>query len=108
MTGTRSVHGESPARRVVLVRPDAPAHAGSTQTLSPGLAGLRAATLGVLDNSKANADVLLAYLVETLRSRHALAATVVRRKQYPTNPAPARLIEELARKSDCVVTAIGD
>ncbi len=98
----------STSRRVVLVRPDAPADAGPTQTLSPGLASLRAARLGILDNAKANADVLFEYLVETLGSEHALAATVVRRKRYPTHPAPAEVLDELAREADCVVTAIGD
>ncbi len=94
-------------RRVVLVKPEAPPRAASTK-LGRRLASLKGARLAVLDNSKANADLLLADVVEGLRSAHGVAPVLVRRKAHPSYPAPAEMLDELAREADCVVTAMGD
>ncbi|HXJ81562.1 MAG TPA: hypothetical protein VMS64_23130 [Candidatus Methylomirabilis sp.] len=98
----------SPSRSVVLIRPDAPMQAGSARELSARLARLDGARLGILDNGKANADVLLGVAADELRSRFGLRSVTARRKTYPTYPAPKELLDELAREVDCVVTAIGD
>jgi hypothetical protein len=82
--------------------------ARSARELSARLARLHGARLGILDNGKANADVLLDALADELRARFGLGSVVARRKLYPTYPAPKDLLAELARETDCVVTAIGD
>ena len=66
------------------------------------------AKLGVLDNGKANADVLLEIVVGSLRARYGIVPVIARRKLYPTGPAPDEAIDALAAEAECVVTAIGD
>ena len=95
-------------RRVLLVRPDAPMRMENTEPLSPGLPRLTGARLGVLDNGKGNADVLLELLVDALRARYGIVPVIARRKLYPTGPAPDDAIDALAAEAECVVTAIGD
>lgn len=95
------------SRRLVLVVPEAPARPTSV-ALSRRLPTLAAVRLGVLDNTKANADALLDDLVEALRSTYGIGSVVRRRKAHPSYPAPQDMIEELSREADCVVTAMGD
>jgi hypothetical protein len=69
------------------------------------LQGLR---LGVLDNTKWNANKLLRGLRERLAQKHAFGAVNYYRKDsFSLNAAPA-LISEIAAANDIVVTAIGD
>ena len=69
----------------------------------PSLAGLR---IGVLDNSKPNADMLLGRVAERLAER-AHGATV-RRWQKPGASNPALMIDEIAGAADVVLTGSGD
>lgn len=68
----------------------------------------RALRLGILDNSKGNADHLLAFLVEGLRSALPIASVVSRRKPGAAHPATDEVLDELARDADCVVSAMAD
>jgi hypothetical protein len=67
---------------------------------------LRGARIGVLDNSKPNADVLLGRLAELLVERHG-AASITRWKK-PGSSRPAGMVDEVARGSDVVLTGSGD
>ena len=69
---------------------------------------MRGARLGVLDNGKGNADVLLERVVGALRGRYGIVPVITRRKLYPTAPAADEIIDALAAEAECVVTAIGD
>jgi hypothetical protein len=72
---------------------------------APKLEGLR---LGILDNTKWNANRLLRGLRERLAQKHAFGAVNYYRKDsFSSNAAPA-LINEIAAANDIVVTAIGD
>jgi hypothetical protein len=69
------------------------------------LEGLR---LGILDNTKWNANKLLRGLRERLAQKHGFAAVNYYRKEsFSSNAAPA-LINEIAAANDIVITAIGD
>ena len=69
------------------------------------LTGLR---LGILDNTKWNANKLLRGLRDRLARKHALGAVTYYRKQgFSLNAAPD-LIEDIAGNNDIVLTAIGD
>jgi hypothetical protein len=69
------------------------------------LDGLR---LGILDNTKWNANKLLRGLRERLAQKHAFGAiNYYRKDSFSSNAAPA-LINEIAAANDIVVTAIGD
>jgi len=69
----------------------------------PSLAGLR---IGVLDNSKPNADVLLGRVAERLAER-ATGATI-HRWQKPGASNPALMLDEIAGAVDVVLTGSGD
>jgi hypothetical protein len=69
----------------------------------PSLAGLR---IGVLDNSKPNAGVLLGRVAEMLAAR-ADGATI-RRWTKPGASHPAAMIDEIAASVDVVLTGSAD
>jgi hypothetical protein len=69
------------------------------------LAGLR---LGVLDNTKWNANRLLRKTVVLLGEQAPLAAVNYYRKESFSKDADPALIETIAAENDIVLTAIGD
>ena len=69
------------------------------------LDGLR---LGVLDNTKWNANKLLRRSVELLRKEIDFAAINSYHKESFSRSAAPELIEEIAGRNDVVLTAIGD
>ena len=70
-----------------------------------GLDGLR---LGVLDNTKWNANRLLRRTVAKLREDFSFAAVNYYRKESFSKDANPALIETIAAGSDIALTAIGD
>lgn len=69
------------------------------------LEGLR---LGILDNTKWNANKLLREVRDQLKAAHPLADVRYYRKESFSRFAAPELIEQIRRESDIVVTAIGD
>jgi hypothetical protein len=69
------------------------------------LEGLR---LGILDNTKWNANKLLREVRDRLQSGHKLAGTNYYRKESFSRFADPALIEQIRKENDIVVTAIGD
>jgi hypothetical protein len=87
-------------------------HFHSTTTLTPTsaarpqtLAGLR---IGLLENTKRNADRILDAVGSQLAARHADVALVSRTKSQFAMPLPVDLVEELIRDCDVVVIGVGD
>ncbi len=75
---------------------------------APRLPTLAGARLGIIDDSKRNADVLLEELAETLRTRYEIADVKWHRKPSASRPADPSAIRDLARDCAAVVIAIGD
>jgi hypothetical protein len=69
------------------------------------LDGLR---LGVLDNTKWNANRLLRKTVAQLEQQFSFAAVTYHRKESFSKEADPALLEAIAADSDIVLTAIGD
>ena len=69
------------------------------------LEGLR---LGILDNTKWNANKLLRQLRDDLLAKHGLVAVNYYRKESFSKFADPRLLREIADANDGAVTAIGD
>jgi hypothetical protein len=70
------------------------------------LTGVR---IGLLDNTKHNADLLLAEIGKLLVGEHGAAeVTLVRTKQAFALPTPDELVAEFAGHCDAVVTGVGD
>jgi hypothetical protein len=93
--------------KVTLVVPEAPfaAAAAAAESRKAGKGGLR---LGVLDNSKGNADHLLRFIVEGVKAVVPVASVVMTRKGSVSLPAPGEVLDRLAREADFVVSAMAD
>ena len=75
---------------------------------APRLASLAGTRLGIIDDSKRNADVLLEELAEVLRTRYEITQVKWHRKPSASRPADPEAIKELAQTCDSVIIAIGD
>ena len=64
--------------------------------------------LGVLDNSKSNADHLLALIVDGVKRDFKVNSVVVKRKPASSRPATAAMLDELAHEADLVISAMAD
>ena len=95
------------ARKVLLVVPEAPASDG-TAKVDERRIDKRGIRLGVLDNSKGNADHLLQFMLERVKAEVAVESVVLLRKATVNLPAPADMLDQLAREADVVVTAMAD
>jgi hypothetical protein len=76
--------------------------------LSRRPAALDGLTLGVLDNTKWNANRLLRHTVAKLQQEISFAAVNYYRKESFSKEADAALIATIAADNDVVLTAIGD
>jgi hypothetical protein len=95
------------SKKVTLVIPEAPvpASAAAAELRATSAGGLR---LGILDNSKGNADHLLRFLVEGIRAQVPVASVVSLRKGSVSLPAPKEILDRLAAEADFVVSAMAD
>ena len=76
--------------------------------LAPRAGGLDGLRLGVLDNTKWNANRLLRKTVARLQQEFSFAAVNYYRKESFSKDADPALIEAIAADNDIVLTAIGD
>jgi hypothetical protein len=76
--------------------------------LSPRAGGLGGLRLGVLDNTKWNANRLLRKTVAKLQEEFPFSVVNHYRKESFSKDAAAALIETIAADNDIVLTAIGD
>ena len=93
--------------KIFLVTPDAPME--EVAQLKPqrrlGAGGIR---LGVLDNSKGNADHLLNLIVDGVKKEFKVDTVVMKRKPTSSRPATEQMLDELARDTDIVISAMAD
>ena len=93
--------------KILLVVPEAPAAAAAV-TAEQRKAGKNGLRLGMLDNSKGNADHLLRFIVEGVKAALPVASVVMTRKGNVSLPAPADVLDQLTRDADFVVSAMAD
>ncbi len=75
---------------------------------APRLKTVAGTRLGVIDDSKKNADVLLEELVELLRTRYEISDVKWHRKPSASRPADPTAVRDLAEHCDWVMIGIGD
>lgn len=80
----------------------------SAGTLAPRPATLRGLTIGLLGNTKPNAEVLLSEVAGVLRRRHDAGEVREYTKDYFGTPAKDELLKQVVQECDLVVTAVGD
>ena len=68
---------------------------------------LKGKVVGVLDNTKEQAEVILQTLGEALRDKYGASEVIMRRKEHYSKPAPQEMFEEMAEKCDVVICALG-
>ena len=93
---------------ITLVSPYAPPPAQAAAATAPRAKSGRGIRLGVLDNSKGNADHLLGMIVDAVRAVTPIASVVSLRKPHVAFGAPAAMLDQLAREADFVVSAMAD
>jgi hypothetical protein len=76
--------------------------------LAPRAVALKGLRLGILDNTKWNANRLLRKTAALLDERHGIVAVNYYKKESFSKVADSALIAEIAANSDIVLTAIGD
>ena len=93
--------------KVTLVVPEAPLPASAAPEAQRKFAqgGLR---LGILDNSKGNADHLLRFIVAGVKALVPVASVVTLRKDSVSLPAPQDILDQLSAEADFVVSAMAD
>ena len=93
--------------KTLLVVPEAPAPGGTAAVDERHVdkSGIR---LGVLDNSKGNADHLLRFIVDAVKSAVPVTSVVTLRKASVSLPAPSDILDRLAEEADVVVSAMAD
>lgn len=84
-----------------------PTGAADTQTrkLAPRLESVRGARIGILDNCKEFADLVLRGVAEVLKRDHGVAEVKFWKKTYLGIPSP--YAEEMAAGCDAVINGVG-
>jgi hypothetical protein len=95
------------AQKVLLVVPEAPAPGGAA-VVDERRIDKRGIRLGVLDNSKGNADHLLRFIVDSVKASVPVTSVVTLRKASVSLPAPGDILDRLAKEADVVVSAMAD
>ena len=93
--------------KIFIVAPDAPLEE-AVKLKAERILGNGGIRLGVLDNSKANADHLLNLIVEGVKKEFQVDSVVVKRKPTSSRPATDQMLDEFAREADIVVSAMAD
>jgi hypothetical protein len=81
---------------------------GGATALASRPAGLQGRTVGLLANTKRNAEQFLDAVADLLAAEHGAADVVRRRKLSITDPVPADTLAELVAACDVVVVGVGD
>ncbi|HEX5370992.1 MAG TPA: hypothetical protein VFY10_16430 [Dehalococcoidia bacterium] len=93
---------------MILLHPGNPPSA-TDKTLSPrrftSLDGMR---LGLLGNSKLNADNVLEAVADLLKQRYDIKTVLHRTKPSFSHPAPDALFDEMIENCDVVIAGVGD
>jgi hypothetical protein len=69
---------------------------------------LDGARLGLVGNTKLNAEAVLAAIGDLLKERYALKSVIARTKAIFSRPAEDQLVNELVETCDVVIAGVGD
>lgn len=96
------------AGREPLLDPTGEGGHAADLTLAPRLRSLRGLTVGLLDNTKPNAAVLLSEVARELERTHGIGGSVTVTKGYFGTPVEESQIQRILRNCDFAVAGIGD
>jgi len=94
---------------MIVLSPEGKAQTSAAQVASqPQFTDLRGKVIGLLDNSKPNADQLGERFAALLKDRYGVASVVTRRKITAQQGAPKQYLDELASQADFILSGLGD
>jgi hypothetical protein len=91
-----------------ILSPEGISHGGRHQLAPRRYTTLDGVRLGLLGNSKLNADNVLLAIGDLLQERYALKSVFVRSKPSFGKPAPDDIVAEMLDHADVIVTGVGD
>jgi len=94
---------------MIVLSPEGKAQTSAARVASlPRFADLRGKVVGLLDNSKPNADKLEERFEQLLREKFGVAGVVRRRKITAQQGAPKPYLDQLAAQADFILSGLGD
>lgn len=76
-------------------------------TLAKRPASLAGKVIGMLDNTKEQADVIFKTIGDILVERYGAARVIVRRKEHYTKPASDALLDAMAQEVQVAISGLG-
>ncbi len=98
---------ESASPKIVVLNPVAAALPADVK-LARRPETLNGKVLGLLNNSKHNAEALLDQIADLMADRYEFATVIKRSKPTASRPCPQETVNELASLCDVIVTSSGD
>jgi hypothetical protein len=96
------------AHHIQLVDPTGADPGPNPLTLADRPADIRGKRLVLLDNSKANSNIILRAIGEILNDEFEFSEVIYFKKHSSSLPPKPEIMEELHRHADLIVTGIGD
>ena len=94
---------------MIVLSPEGKAQSSAAKVAGvPQFTDLRGKVVGLLDNSKPNADKLAERFAELLKENYGVAKMISRRKLTAQQGAPKQYLDELASQADFVISGLGD
>ena len=86
-----------------------PTAGGKIETIlmAPRPTDLTGKVVGLLDNTKEQADIILRTIGEALCERYGVERVVIRRKEHYSKPAAVKIIDEMAEEVDVAIAGLG-
>ena len=91
-----------------ILSPEGASSAKQHQLAPRRFSTLDGVRLGLLGNSKLNADAVLLAVADLLEERYALDTVFVRSKPTFSKPAPSEMVDEMIQNADVILTGVGD
>jgi hypothetical protein len=96
------------ARREAILDPTGRSDAQGAATLAPRVHNLAGLRLGLLDNAKPNAALVLQTLAAALRAQHHVGEVTTFTKSYFGTPVEEDRAKEIAQSCEAVIAGVGD
>ena len=94
---------------MIVLSPEGKAQTSAAKVAAvPRFQDLHGKVIGLLDNSKPNADKLAERFAELLKKEYGIAKVISRRKLTAQQGAPKQYLDELAAQADFVLSGLGD
>ena len=94
---------------MIVLSPEGKAQISAAKVAGlPQFTDLRGKVVGLLDNSKPNADKLAERFAELLKEKYGVTSVITRRKLTAQQGAPKQYLDELAAQADIVLSGLGD